>query len=172
MKWKIFIIICGLLLLILVFLKDEKPALAPSDRQPVPIPSVPSSPVPPSADPATSEPQSSPPPPAVPAPAITANEAALTLAAIDNLSFTFRDFATALGGNPVGTNAEITRSLFGDNPKQIKLPLPDGSTLSDQGELCDPWRTPWFFHQISGTKMEIRSAGADRILHNADDFVR
>jgi hypothetical protein len=94
------------------------------------------------------------------------------LDAIDNLEFTFRDFAAALGGNPVGTNAEITAALLGDNAKQIKLPIPEASTRNDEGELCDPWATPWIFHQLSGTKMEIRSAGPDRILYTGDDFVR
>lgn len=94
------------------------------------------------------------------------------LDAIDNLEFTFRDFANALGGNPVGTNAEITAALLGDNAKQIKLSIPEGSTKNSQGELCDPWGTPWFFHQLSGTKMELRSAGPDRALYTDDDFVR
>ena len=92
--------------------------------------------------------------------------------AIDNLEFVFRDHAIALGGNPVGTNAEITAALRGDNPKQLKLDLPGDSSVNEQGELCDPWGTPWFFHQISGTKMEIRSAGKDRKLYTEDDFVR
>ena len=94
------------------------------------------------------------------------------LDAIDNLEFTFRDFSNALGGNPVGTNAEITAALLGDNLKQIKLPIPEGSTRNVQGELCDPWGSPWFFHQLSGTKMEIRSAGPDRTLYTGDDFIR
>ena len=92
--------------------------------------------------------------------------------AIDNLEFVFRDFANALGGNPVGTNAEITAALRGDNLKQLKLDLPAGSTVSPTGELCDPWGTPWFFHQLSATKMEIRSAGKDHQLYTEDDFVR
>ena len=92
--------------------------------------------------------------------------------AIDNLEFVFRDFATAVGGNPVGTNAEITAALRGDNEKQVKLEIPSGSTMNPRGELCDPWGTPWFFHQLSGTKMEIRSAGKDRELYTEDDFVR
>jgi len=92
--------------------------------------------------------------------------------AIDNLEFTFRDFATNLGGNPVGTNAEITAALRGDNLKQLKLDLPAGSTVSPAGELCDPWGTPWFFHQLSRTKMEIRSAGRDKQLYTEDDVVR
>jgi hypothetical protein len=92
--------------------------------------------------------------------------------AIDNLELTLRDFGTALGGNPVGTNAEITAALLGDNAKQVKLELPAGSSLNASGELCDPWGTPWFFHQISRTKTELRSAGPDRKLYTEDDFVR
>ena len=92
--------------------------------------------------------------------------------AIDNLEFVLRDHAIALGGNPVGTNAEITAALRGDNAKQLKLDLPGDSSVNEQGELCDPWGTPWFFHQISGTKMEIRSAGKDCKLYTEDDFVR
>jgi hypothetical protein len=92
--------------------------------------------------------------------------------AIDNLEFVFRDFATALGGNPVGTNAEITAALRGDNLKQVKLEMPTGSSVNPAGELCDPWGTPWFFHQLSSRKMEIRSAGKDRELYTEDDFVR
>jgi hypothetical protein len=92
--------------------------------------------------------------------------------AIDNLEFVFRDFANALGGNPVGTNAEITTALRGDNARQLKLEIPAGSSVSPAGELCDPWGTPWFFHQLSSRKMEIRSAGKDRQLYTGDDFVR
>lgn len=92
--------------------------------------------------------------------------------AIDNLQFTFRDFAAALHSNPIGTNAEITASLLGENLKQIKFPIPEGSNHNDQGELCDAWNSPWFFHQLSGTQMEVRSAGPDRTLYTDDDFVR
>ncbi len=80
-----------------------------------------------------------------------------------------RDFRTALGGNPVGTNAEITKTLLGDNLKQIKIPVPPGSQLNGQGELCDRWGTPYFFHQLSATRMEIRSAGPDRQMWTPDD---
>jgi hypothetical protein len=117
-----------------------------------------------------------PPPPAVVPPAepagLTPEEIQTVRDAIDNLEFTFRDYATNLDGNPVGTNAEITAALRGDNLKQLKLDLPAGSSVNDAGELCDPWGTPWFFHQLSSRKMEIRSAGKDRELYTEDDFVR
>lgn len=81
-----------------------------------------------------------------------------------------RDFRLMLGGNPVGTNAEIMKALGGSNPKKIKLGLPEGQQLNADGELADPWGTPYFFHQISGQEMEIRCAGPDRIMWNDDDI--
>ena len=88
---------------------------------------------------------------------------------MEDLDLIIRDFRTSLGGNPVGTNAEITSALLGDNLKQLKLKLPDNSQLNGEGELCDIWGTPYFFHQISGTVMEIQSAGPDRKHWTSDD---
>ena len=107
-----------------------------------------------------------------PPPNISPEEVQKIHDAIDNLEFTLRDFGTALGGNPVGTNAEITAALLGDNAKQVKLEIPAGSSLSPDGELCDIWGSPWFFHQLSATKTELRSAGPDRQMYTDDDFVR
>jgi hypothetical protein len=99
------------------------------------------------------------------------NASVIVNTAIGEVGFTLRDFRTAHGGNPVGTNAEITKALMGDNFKQLKLPIPQGSTLNEKGELCDPFGTPYFFHQLSKDQMEVRSAGADRQLWTADDIV-
>ena len=75
------------------------------------------------------------------------------------------------GGNPIGTNLEITRALDGDNPKEVKFLGPDGNRLNGKGELVDAWGTPYFFHQLSALEMEIRSAGPDRVFYTADDLV-
>jgi hypothetical protein len=88
---------------------------------------------------------------------------------ISALDATLRNFRAALGENPVGSNAEITSALLGNNPKQIKFELPTGSSLNADQEMCDRWGTPYFFHQISGTHMEIRSAGPDRKMWTGDD---
>ena len=85
---------------------------------------------------------------------------------------TIRQYGSMFGGNPVGTNPEITRALNGDNPKQVKfLRAEDGTQINAKGELVDSWGTPYFFHQISGTEMEIRSAGPDKIMWTTDDLV-
>jgi hypothetical protein len=120
----------------------------------------------------TNESQTNPSPQQSPTPSAMPEDRQLVFDAIDNLEFTFRDYANALGGNPVGTNAEITAALQGDNPNQLKLETPGGSSVNRNSELCDPWGTPWFFHQLSASKMEIRSAGPDRVLYSEDDYVR
>jgi hypothetical protein len=76
------------------------------------------------------------------------------------------------GGNPVGNNAEITRALLGENPKQANfLKAEAGQRINANGELVDGWGTPYFFHALSGTEMEIRSAGPDKKMYTADDDV-
>ncbi len=81
------------------------------------------------------------------------------------------DYHTLMGENPVGTNAEIMHALMGHNPRQAMLGPPDGQTLNDKGELVDPWGTPYFFHQLSRDRMEVHSAGPDRIMGTPDDLV-
>jgi hypothetical protein len=74
-------------------------------------------------------------------------------------------------GNPVGENVEITAALKGRNRLGFAFIPPDCPALNRKGELCDRWGTPYFFHQLSGEQMEIRSAGPDHVLWTADDQV-
>jgi hypothetical protein len=90
---------------------------------------------------------------------------------LENMRTAIRNYGSSLGGNPVGNNAEITSALQGENPKQINFLKPDGNRVNANGELVDPWGTPYFFHQISGQETEIRSAGPDRVMYTADDLV-
>jgi hypothetical protein len=73
--------------------------------------------------------------------------------------------------NPVGENVEITRALTGHNKLGFAFIPPDCPALNAKGELCDRWGSPYFFHQLSGERMEIRSAGQDKRLWTADDEV-
>ena len=88
------------------------------------------------------------------------------------MSRAVRQYGQMFGGNPVGTNPEITAALSGNNPKGINfIKAEDGMRINGNGELVDPWGTPYFFHQLSGTDMEIHSAGPDRIMWTPDDLV-
>ncbi len=72
-------------------------------------------------------------------------------------------------GNPVGENDEITVALAGENRLRFAFVAPTHPAINARGELCDRWGTPFRFHQMSGTVMEIRSAGPDRKFGTADD---
>ena len=81
------------------------------------------------------------------------------------------DYHTLMGENPVGTNAEIMKQLMGGNSHQATLGPPEGMTVNGQGELVDQWGTPYFFHQLSRDRMEVRSAGPDKVMWTADDVI-
>jgi len=74
-------------------------------------------------------------------------------------------------GNPSGTNREITAALTGRNIWKLVFIPPDHPAINSRGELCDRWGIPLFFHQLSGTEMELRSDGADRQRFTTDDIV-
>jgi len=91
---------------------------------------------------------------------------------LDNVRSAIHNYGSMFNGNPVGVNSEITSQLNGHNPKQADFIRPEaGMRVNDRGELVDPWGTPYFFHQLSGTEMQIRSAGPDKIMWTADDMV-
>ena len=91
---------------------------------------------------------------------------------LENMSRAVHQYGEMFGGNPVGTNPEITSQLSGKNPKHLNfLDADAGMRVNGDGELVDPWGTPYFFHQLSGHDMEIHSAGPDRIMWTADDLV-
>ena len=73
------------------------------------------------------------------------------------------------GGNPVGENDEITVALAGDNSLRFAFVDPTHPAIDAAGRLCDRWGTPFRFHQLSGTVMEIWSAGPNRRFGDADD---
>jgi hypothetical protein len=92
--------------------------------------------------------------------------------AVENMSRAIRQYGQMFGGNPVGTNPEFAKQLGGDNPKHINFISTDaGMRLDGNGDLVDPWGTPYFFHQISGSDTEVRSAGPDRVMYTSDDIV-
>ena len=91
---------------------------------------------------------------------------------MENARAVFRQYSALFNGNPVGTNPEITAALNGGNAKQAKfIREADGLRINEQGELIDPWGTPFFFHQLSAREMEIHSAGPDKVMWTADDLV-
>ena len=97
----------------------------------------------------------------------------MPVTALENLRSAFHRYAARFGGNPVGDNAEITAALTGQNVRQqVFVTSDDGLRTDRQGRLVDNWGTPYFFHQLSRTETEIRSAGPDKRMWTSDDLVR
>lgn len=90
---------------------------------------------------------------------------------LDKARVVIHNYRTAFGQNPVGTNPEITEALSGKNSKSINFVAESGLRVNGNGELLDGYGTPFFFHQISGQEMEIRSAGPDRVMWTFDDAI-
>jgi hypothetical protein len=71
-------------------------------------------------------------------------------------------------GNPGGTHEEIVRALQGRNRARLAF-VPTNHPAVKNGRLVDRWGSPYFFHALSGTSMEIRSAGPDQKMFTPDD---
>src|SRR5271157_2584080 len=99
----------------------------------------------------------------------TGGNAQADMRIIDGIFIAFRSALRT--GNPIGENAEITAALSGRNKLGFAFLPADNPAINAKGELCDRWGTPYFFHQLSGERMEIRSAGPDRTLWTEDDVI-
>jgi hypothetical protein len=93
------------------------------------------------------------------------------LTVLDKARVVMHNYRSAFGEDPVGTNPEITAALMGKNSKQINFVANSGLRVNEKGEMVDAYGTPFFFHQISGQIMEIRSAGPDHVMWTSDDLV-
>ena len=71
---------------------------------------------------------------------------------------------------PQGNAKEVAAALLGQVPGRKAFLEWNQRRIDPNGELLDPWGTPYFI-QINGEKIELRSAGPDRLLWNADDQV-
>ena len=81
-------------------------------------------------------------------------------------------YRMAFEQNPVAAdNQSVMAALMGDNPRSLVFFPEDHPSLNAQGELMDRWGTPYYFHALSGTMMEVISPGPDRQLGNADDLI-
>lgn len=81
-------------------------------------------------------------------------------------------YARAMGGQPIGDNADITAAISGTQyPEQKGRVFPKNHRTVKDGKLVDRWGEPMWFHPNSGNSMEIRSAGPDKQLFTPDDVI-
>jgi hypothetical protein len=89
---------------------------------------------------------------------------------IEILEAVLAEYRRIFGSNPAGgLNAEITAALIGRNDRRLAVVTPDLAALNAAGEVVDRWGTPFYFHPVTAARMEILSAGPDRLLWTPDD---
>ena len=77
------------------------------------------------------------------------------------------EFETTYKEIPSGNSAAIFRALYGSNPKSIIF-LSRGMT-NDDGQMIDPWGTPYQIEILQQTNFTILSAGHDQKFGDKDD---
>ncbi len=92
-----------------------------------------------------------------------------------DIARTLDNFALLLKGEnplPLGANEEIAAALRGKNRGQLRALPDDSRAFNAQGQIVDRWGSPLFFHAESRARLDIRSAGPDRVMWTADDLHR
>lgn len=147
---------------------ESKPAAPPTAT--VVAPGAGSAPAPVPASPSWRDKISPLPPPVAP-PQPVGMPHAEQVRQLEKIALDIRHFAQRFGGNPVGTNGEIVQAMRGGNQARANYLAAPEYRLNDHGEIIDTWGTPYFFHANSGSQMEIRSAGPDKVLWTPDDII-
>jgi hypothetical protein len=81
-----------------------------------------------------------------------------------------------VGAYPVGSNADVAKSLNGQNAKNVIILVGNKTPLNEKGEYVDPWGTPLKIY-FSDSGILVRSAGPNRRFDDstsldADDIIR
>lgn len=75
------------------------------------------------------------------------------------------------GRFPIGGNEDLSAALRGENANREIFVNPGHPVFSKDGLLVDRWGSPLIVHPEAWRQLELRSAGPDRIPHNADDLI-
>lgn len=73
---------------------------------------------------------------------------------------------------PLGANEDIAAALLGKNSRKTVFLQSPTPALNDAQQLIDRWGTPLYFHARARDRIEIRSAGPDKIMWSDDDLHR
>jgi hypothetical protein len=73
--------------------------------------------------------------------------------------------------NPIGGNADLAAALRGENPNRTVFVHPGHAVFSPDGLLRDRWDSPVIVHPEGWRRIELRSAGPDKMPFTGDDLV-
>ena len=95
---------------------------------------------------------------------------------VESLFDGLQTYKENVGSYPTGSNAEIARSLLGQNAKKVIIRVGRKIDQNNKGEYVDPWGNPLRFY-FSDNSVLIRSAGPNGRFDEStamefDDFIR
>jgi hypothetical protein len=95
---------------------------------------------------------------------------------VENIFNALQKYKERVGSYPVGSNAEVGKSLNGSNPKGVTVIVGRKTKVNDKNEFTDPWGTPLRIY-FDDKGVLIRSAGPNRRFDDStvidfDDFIR
>ncbi|WP_395747844.1 hypothetical protein [Prosthecobacter sp.] len=91
------------------------------------------------------------------------------------VSHVLENFALLVKGDdplPLGANEEIAAALRGRNRMRLKFVPETSAIFNAKGQIVDRWGVPLYFHAVSHDRVEIRSAGPDKVMWTLDDVQR
>lgn len=87
----------------------------------------------------------------------------------ENIIFAIGQYKQTMGSYPSGDSCAVSSALMGHNSRGLTFIEGHGWT-NKQGELLDPWRTPYDIVITNGS-LTVRSAGSNGVMGDADDVV-
>ena len=87
-----------------------------------------------------------------------------------SLVVALRQYRKAFGAYPSGDSQSVSAALMGKNPSRTAFIEGQGWT-NKQGELLDPWGTPYIFN-LESNLVTVKSPGPNKMLGDNDDVVR
>ena len=94
----------------------------------------------------------------------TSNQVSLINAACQNYAIEYGALP------PTSENYRLKKILCGDNQRKIEFLTLNPKDVSPNGEMIDPWGTPFRINFYSGTNVDVISAGPDKIFGTPDDI--
>jgi hypothetical protein len=94
-----------------------------------------------------------------------------TAALATNVDLACQNYRTEYGTLPSASeNKRLVAALCGDNPHKIEFLSLKKTDLNPNGELIDSWKTPLRSIFLPGSKVQVISAGPDKIFGTQDDI--
>lgn len=95
---------------------------------------------------------------------------------IESLFDGLQKYKEHTGAYPAGSNADVSRSLMGQNSKKVIILVGRKIEQNGKGEFMDAWGTPLRFY-FSDSSVLVRSAGPNRRFEEStsmdfDDYIR